>query len=127
MRTETRTVLIGEWLGDVPEDWDFEKFYAENLSQHKESHDRAVKLYKEMAAALKRGATVWATQSGDFTHKVIGCGLYDGWVFWKPRPCYAYEGPIPAAHTDEYYNLRAIRIEEAPPSAASSPVPTEKP
>jgi hypothetical protein len=114
MRYETQTIKIGEWLGDVPDNWDFEKFYTENLGQNKESHDRAVKLYKDMAAALKRGATVWATQSGNFSHEVYSCGLYDGWPFWKPRPCYSYRGPIPSEHIDEYYNLMEIKIKEKP-------------
>ena len=113
MRLETKTVKVGEWLGDVPEDWDYDEFYEENLGQNKEMHDKAVALFKEMAEAVKQGKKVYATQSGGFTHEVYGCGLYDGWVFWKPRPCYSYKGPIPGAHTDEYYNLRAIKVVDA--------------
>ena len=112
MRLETQTVTIGEWLGDVPEGWDFDAFYKKYLNQNKISFDESVLLYRKMEAALKRGAKVWATQSGGFTHEVIHCGLYDGWVFWVPRPCYAYRGPIPGAHREELYNLHAIRIEE---------------
>ena|SRR3990167_10426651 len=112
MKLETETYRVGEWLGDVPENWDYELFYNKHLGQNKDQFDRAVKMYKEMEIALKRGATVRATQSGDFTHKVYRCGLYDGWPFWIPRPCYAYHGPIPGEHIDEFYNLRYIRVEE---------------
>lgn len=112
MRTETHTVSVGEWLGDVPDSWDYEAFYAKYLGQNKESFDMAVKLYKEMDAALRRGDKVWATQSGGFTHQVYSCGLYDGWAFWVPRPCYSYKGPIPSEHIHEFYNLCSLRIEE---------------
>jgi len=111
MRIETQQVRIGEWLGDVPEDWDYDAFRKRHLSLNKTDFDKAVKLFKEMDTALKRGATVWATVSGNFTHKVYHCGLYDGWIFWTPRPCYAYEGPIPGEHRNEFYELRRIRIE----------------
>lgn len=101
---------IGEWLGDVPADWDFDKFCSRNLSQNKLHYDHAIQFFWEMAAALKRGDEVWAIQSGGFAHLVYSCGLYDGWPFWIPRPCYSYKGPISAPHTDEFYNLIAIRV-----------------
>lgn len=112
MRLETQTVQVGEWLGDVPADWDFDGFFAKHLGQNKGSFDRAVLAFKEMDAALKRGDEVWATKSGDFTHKVLRCGLYDGWPFWTPRPCYGYVGPIPCEHINEFYDLQSIRVTE---------------
>ena len=111
MRYETQTVRIGEWLGAVPENWDYEAFYEKHLGRSKDSFERSVALFKEMDAALRAGKKVFATQSGNFSHEVYRCGLYDGWVFWVPRPCYAYVGPIPAEHIDEFYNLIDIRIE----------------
>ena|SRR3990167_9417277 len=114
MRLETRSVRIGEWIGEVPEDWDYEAFYSNHLRRNRESFDRSVKLFKEMDAALKSGKKVWATQSGDFTHEVYHCGLYDGWVFWVPRPCYSYHGPILGQHIDEFYNITSVRIETNP-------------
>lgn len=110
MRLETKTIRIGEWLGDVPADWDYDKFHDENLSCSKEMHDQAVALFTEMARALKQGRNVFATQTSNFTHEVSSCGLYDGWAFWEPRPCYSYKGPISGKHIGEYYDLRAIKI-----------------
>jgi len=120
MRFETKTVRIGEWIGDVPDDWDYDEFYKQHLGQNRESFDKAVALFKEMDSALKSGAKVFATQSGGFTHEVYRCGLYDGWVFWVARPCYSYEGPLYGKHIDEFYNLRAIRIENQSPEAPAS-------
>jgi hypothetical protein len=119
MRYETKQVRVGEWLGDVPKEWDYEAFYKKYLGQNRDIFDRAVALFKEMDAALKRGAKVWATQSGGFTHEVVGCGLYDGWVFWVPRPCYSYRGPLPVEHIDEFYNLYGLKIEELNEATAS--------
>lgn len=113
MRLETRTVRVGEWLGDVPADWDFDGWYTEHLARSgypRDWYDRAVALYKEMAEALKRDQIVYATQTGGYEHLVYSCGLYDGWVFWKSRPCYSYKGPIAGAHRDEFYNLRSLRV-----------------
>lgn len=121
MRLETSTVRIGEWLGDVPEDWDYEAFFKRYL-QNRDYFERGQRLFKEMAAALKRGAKVYATQSGDFTHEVYHCGLYDGWVFWEPRPCYSYKGPLPGEHLDEFYNLLGLRIVEPASSDISEKV-----
>lgn len=111
MRYETKQIRIGEWLGDVPENWDYDAFYAKYISQNKESFDRSVALFKEMDAALRSGKRVIATQSGQFSHEVYKCGLYDGWAFWVPRPCYSYKGPISGEHIDEFYNLTSIKIE----------------
>lgn len=117
MITKTVTVREGEWLGDVPDDWDFEAFFNKHIAggmccspeRKKERLDRVVAMFKQMAQALKDGKEVWATQSGDFTHRVLSCGLYDGWVFWEPRPCYLYSGTL-GAEKDEFYNLTAIKI-----------------
>lgn len=111
MRLETQTVRIGEWLGDVPLDWNYNKFYQENLNHDKERHDKSVEYFKQMAQALKEGKEVSATTSGGFFHHVYHCGLYDGWVFWKPRPCFCYKSTLGTA-TEEYYNLQRITIKE---------------
>ena len=111
MKLKTVTIKEGEWLGDVPADWDYEAFYQKYLGQNRDYFERSVIAFKEMCTALIRGETVWVTQSGDFTHQVIHCGLYDGWVFWVPRPCYSYIGPLPTEHIDEFYNVMRIRIE----------------
>lgn len=116
MKTRTVQVTDGEWLGPVPADYDFQAFYDEYLkgSGHRqESYDRAVATYKATAEALERGARVWV-ECGQFTHQVYRCEMYDGWVFWVPRPCLAYVGPIPGEHIDELYDMtRIARIEEA--------------
>ncbi len=109
MRYETQTVRIGEWLGEVPEDWDYDAFYRKHLEGsgfRRESFEESVRLFRDMAAALKRGEKVSAVSSGGFSREVYSCGLYDGWVFWEPRPCYSYKGPISGEHIDEFYNLR---------------------
>jgi hypothetical protein len=113
VRFETRVERVGEWLGDVPSDWDFRGFCDRHLQGRRDIHERSERLFMAMAEALREGKEVWAMQSGGFWHKVTHCGLYDGWVFWVPRPCYSYIGPIPVPHTDEFYNIRAIRIDGA--------------
>ena len=112
MRYETRTERVGEWLGDVPQGWDYNAFYEKHLGQNRDMFDKSVKLFKEMDEALRRGAEVHACLSGGFWHKVYHCGLYDGWVFWVERPCISYQGPIRCEHRDEFYNLRHLRIVE---------------
>lgn len=117
MRYEQKTVRVGEWLGDVPDDWDYEDFNQKylvsgcgNLEYHNQRYQKSIKLFKEMSEALKNGKTVFASD-GNFTHEVVKCGLYDGWVFWVPRPCYAYIGPLPVEHRAELYGIISITIE----------------
>lgn len=117
MKLVTRTERVGEWLGDVPGDWDYDAFFVRWLASctsgnpsAKEHFDRSVELFKAMAEALKAGKTVHAMTSGGFWHEVYHCGLYDGWVFWVPRPCFVYKGPIPGEHRDEFYSIQQIRI-----------------
>lgn len=110
MRYEQRTVRIGEWLGDVPDDWDYESFYKKHLGQNREYFERSVEAFKQADNALREGKEVWIEVSGGFSHKVYKCGLYDGWPFWTPRPCFSYKGPIPSEHVEEFYNVWYVRI-----------------
>jgi hypothetical protein len=112
MRYETVTHRAGEWLGDVPEDWNYDEFCDKFLSADRKIYEESIQLFKEMSAAIKQGKKVIATESGQFSHEVLSCGLYDGWPFWVPRPCYSYKGPIPGEHIAEFYDLTSIRIKQ---------------
>lgn len=115
MKYVTRQEAIGEWLGDVPDGWDYGKFYTKHLSRNETWHNESVQLFKQISQALKDGKDVYAEKSGGFVHKVYSCGLYDGWPFWEPRPCYSYKGPLPCEHIGEYYDLIGVKINEKAP------------
>ena len=115
MRIETRGVRVGEWLGDVPDDWDYEGFYERYLracDPYKKDYDRAVEVFKKLDLALRGGLKVQAIETGGFTYEVYKCGLYDGWPFWIPRPCYAYYRPNRKSISREFYDLYDLKIGE---------------
>ena len=111
MRYETKIVCHGEWLGEVPEDWDYDEWHEKHLSCKKSDYDRTVATFKDLLNEYKAGKTICFCNSGGFSHKVLKVGLYDGGVFWKPRPCIRYVGPIPGEHVAGFYDVRSFRVE----------------
>ena len=113
MKIETRQVRNGEWSSPINKDWSYEAFYKNHLASiggKKATFDKSVKLFKEMDAALQRGAQVRATGPSECAREVYFCAMYDGWPFWEPRPCFAYRGPLPGVDIGEFYELRLIRV-----------------
>lgn len=74
MRTETRTVRIGENVGPV--DWDHPK--AKDMPP----------IWRE-AEANPDGFTFT-----DYRWMIITICMYDGWPFWRPMPAVRFYGPI---------------------------------
>lgn len=112
MLTKTVTVHEGEWLGPIPEDWDAREFVGHHAIRE-DSALRGLELCREAAAALDRGAKVVCYDCyGGSARELLWVGMYDGWAFWKPRPCFAYRSPLGGSEHGEFYNLRQIQISE---------------
>lgn len=95
MRTETRTVRIGEWLGPV--DWDgfdFEDAMSGMYRCHPRDGARLrqqkIDQFRKLDEAIKRGERYEATTYGGIPRcgwgEVVQIGMYDGWPYWKPYP-----------------------------------------
>jgi len=84
MRTETRTVRVGEFLGPV--DWDFD-FGVD---------DERVRRLRDIEAGIARGETWQATTDGGWPRfgwgEVLAVGMYDGWPYWSPTPSVLISG-----------------------------------
>jgi hypothetical protein len=93
MRTETRTVRIGEKVGPV--DWSY------NFRQHfdcmgtsdagkDEECERKKRWLKYIENAISEHRPVRVTNYGGWPrcaiYSVIDIGMYDGWPYWKPVP-----------------------------------------
>lgn len=99
MRTETRTVRIGEWLGPV--DWDYD-FAAHGWDRPGGACNPAlipdaIETLRTVEEGLARGER-WKISEHGGTYEVIQVGMYDGWPFWKPTPFYLIDrvlGPEP--------------------------------
>lgn len=121
MRTETRTVRIGERVGDVDWLYDFRNHFN-NLCTSDERRDEACEQAKDrlrkMEEAVKSGAEIRATTDGGWPrcglNRVIDVGMYDGWPYWRPVPSVQTMGTLGT----EWHSFSAITtIEEVTPNA----------
>ena len=98
MRTETRTVHIGEWLGPVDPGYDF--------TQHRTvNHDFAERGFAMILQMAEQG---WRySPCGFSTSRVVRVGMYDGWPFWRPTPAIGYIGPLDGVEVAFFYNLNS--------------------
>jgi hypothetical protein len=88
MRTETRTVQIGEWLGPI--DWSYD-FAAASWDRNGSFNpaliaERIARLHA-VEDGLARGER-WMVYAHGMARPVIEVGMYDGWPYWKPTPHY---------------------------------------
>lgn len=99
MRTETRTVQIGERVGDVDWSYDFRSHFGNHGpdvadKRCKEAKDRL----RAIEAAFRAGEPVEATTDGGWPRcgwgVVLDVGMYDGWPYWKPVPSVYTRGPL---------------------------------
>lgn len=109
MKHRTVTVYEGERLGDVPDDFDFEPFCKRFMGGHHQGFlAESIATYREMLAAFKADPNGLIASEGEFQHEVIDMGLYDGWPFWTPRPCYFWK-TWAGGEWREFYSLRAFK------------------
>ena len=78
MRYETRTERVGEFLGPVNWDFDFD------------TDDERVQRLRDIEAGIARGENWEATTDGGVPRvgwgEVLAVGMYDGWPYWRPMP-----------------------------------------
>lgn len=95
MRTETRTVRIGEYMGPI--DW---------------THPIA----KDMPP-LWRQAEANPDAFRFQGRSIIAIAMYDGWPYWTPRPAILFDGPIgPEWNYFDSYSVGASSIEHKEPA-----------
>jgi hypothetical protein len=103
VRTETRTVRIGERTGDIDWSYNFRKHYdtlCTNNAGRDEACERRKKQLHQIEEAFKNGVNVRATTYGGWPrcgmNKVIDVGMYDGWPYWYPVPSVCTAGTFGA-------------------------------
>jgi hypothetical protein len=91
MRTETRTVHIGEWLGPIDWTYDFAAHgWDRGGAMNPDLIPERVANLRAVEAGLARGER-WTVYAYGSHRKVISVGMYDGWPYWKPTPFYLLE------------------------------------
>lgn len=88
MRTETRTVRVGEYLGPVDWDYDFEEHGWDRTGAF---NPELIPGRVEMLRKLAENPDGYeATTDGGWPRvgwgRVGRVGMYDGWPYWKPTP-----------------------------------------
>lgn len=101
MRTETRTVRIGENVGPIDWHYDFRSHfdcYATSDAGKQEQCDRHVARLRTIVEHFTTGKPIRATTDGGWPrygiHRVADVGMYDGWPYWAPTPSVLLAGPM---------------------------------
>ena len=97
-------VDVGTMVDGIDWSYDFSQGFA-SMCTNQERKDAARDRCIEFFRTLKSGDEF--TSSGQFSHKALTVGMYDGWPFWKPTPAVAYVGPLGRVEYDFYYNISA--------------------
>lgn len=112
MRTETRTVRIGELLGPVDWSYDFDQhgWGPGRGGGNPECIREGKEVLRIVEQALADGKRVTFTPSDFSAFEVVQCGMYDGWPFWQPTPYIGYIGPLGVLEWTPFYNLCRSRV-----------------
>lgn len=92
MRTETRTVTIGEKVGPIDWNYDFRQHYSTPTrgGWNPERMERDIVRLRRIAEAIDAGKRVMATTDGGWPrvgwYPVTDIGMHDGWPYWRPVP-----------------------------------------
>lgn len=111
MKTYQKTVRVGEYLGPVDWSYDFNQ-HGVNPS-HVETGKKVLSLIEKWILENPNDE-IWVTESGDFSHRVLQIGMYDGWPWWKPVPHVLTTGVL-GPEWKVFYNLVSVRRKPAQP------------
>ena len=107
MRPYPETGHEGEWFEDGTVD---EWLAAHATSGAPALTDKQVAMVRTLATPPPEGK-MWLVYFDTVWQRAHTVGLYDGWVYWKPRICIGYGGTLGFA-CEEAYHLRNIGIGE---------------
>lgn len=106
MKTYQKTVYKGEYLGPV--DWNYD-FDQHGIHSSCVETGKSVMRQIETWLAEDPDAEIWVTESGDYTHRLLKIGMYDGWPWWKPVPHVLTQGVLCPAW-QVFYNLTHAKL-----------------
>jgi hypothetical protein len=88
MRTETRTVQIGENMGPIDWSYDFRSHFASYITP--DICVARIAWLRRVEHDFRAGVPIRVTNDGGSPrcgiYPVIDVGMYDGWPHWKPVP-----------------------------------------
>lgn len=111
MKYRTETVREGENLGPIDWSYNFRQHFDSMCAPdaaRDEACERAKAVLKAVETAKKEGKEVKVWASGNFLHRVLDVGMYDGWPFWKPTPYVLLDGPLGVGDWTPFYNLLGV-------------------
>jgi hypothetical protein len=102
MKTYQKTVRVGEWLGPVSPDYNFNQHSW--TGSHGGANPKCVEQGQITILQMNKGE--WEYRPSDwYWYKIIHVGMYDGWPYWKPTPAIGYIGPLNSVEIAFFYNL----------------------
>ena len=91
MKKITKTVVerIGENMGPVPKDYDiWDKRWGGLYPNNPEIRVAKFQMFLDMQEAFLNGNKIRVSYDPDFGDFLADVGLYDGWPYWEPVPCF---------------------------------------
>lgn len=103
MKTVIVTKQIGEWLGPIDWNYDFDEHSWKNKGC---VNPECIADGKEALHMLINNPGHWMYSPSFLTSfKIVEIGMYDGWPFWRPTPAIGYIGPLGEIEVSFYYEL----------------------
>jgi len=120
-RVKTRTEIVneGEWFTDgTPDEWF--KAHAESAARgggmgHNDLTDQQKAMVRILASEPPPGM-MWLVVTYEVWHQFCQIGLYDGWVFWRPRVYVGFVGTL-GFEGAEGYSLRGVGVGQHTPES----------
>lgn len=109
MKTHTLTVSEGEWFTDgTPDEWFAAHTAACRDGSPRDLTDEQKAMVRILASEPPSGM-MWLVCTYEVWHRLLAVGLYDGWVYWRPRLYVGFDGTL-GFEGAEGYELRNIAI-----------------
>lgn len=106
------TEYEGEWFTDGDVDaWLREHEASVRNGSPRLLSPKQVAMLRRLATAPDDG-TFWLVRTGEYWHRLMVVGLYDGWPYWRKRIAIGTDGPIPGMHRHEATDIEAIACGE---------------
>lgn len=110
MQYRTVTERIGERLGDIDWDYDFQQhsWGSRNGGHNPELIPAEVQKLRTMEEAFKNGRPV-AVLMYETWERVVDVGMYDGWPYWRSHPSFCSLNWL-GCSWHSFMDIRSVRI-----------------
>ncbi len=111
MKKVQRTEYIGEYLGPV--DWNFDFQSMQGGCSDPDHWKKQLERLKTLCNGEKWEATTYGGWPRCAWGEVLQIGMYDGWPYWKPVPSVLIASPYGGGEWASFMNITDIRKKDS--------------